>query len=133
VTNIKQAKEQHWKGSLEEIMGMELWVAHRYVLKPSGSWGQGEDPHATRSSKSGGATRSILSNHTHLTLCNCKLPILNPGPSSNLAHPQPGQHLGPNSFASGSCTLPLVAGHLTRQHMPTSDQQAETCCTNPGA
>jgi len=41
---IKRAKESHWRSFLEELTGMELWTAHRYVTNPVGDGGKARIP-----------------------------------------------------------------------------------------
>ena len=58
---IKRAKEQHWKDSLEEIEGKELWMAHKYVTSPVGDGGKARIP-TLQVTGENGMTRNMVSN-----------------------------------------------------------------------
>jgi len=68
--NIKWAKEQHWKGFLEEITGMELWESHHYVSNPVGDGGKVRIP-TLQVIESSRVTRSISSNKEKGAILSC--------------------------------------------------------------
>jgi len=68
------AKNQHWKDFLEEITGMELWVAHWYVTSPAGDGSKARIP-TLQVAEEHGSTRDIASNEEKGTvLCRMFLP-----------------------------------------------------------
>ena len=58
---IKWAKESHWRSFLEELTGMELWMAHRYITNLVGDRGKARIP-TLQVAGTNGSICSVVSN-----------------------------------------------------------------------
>src|SRR6266481_5199377 len=58
---IKWAKEQHWRNFLEGIVGKELWMAHKYISRPTGDGGKSRIP-TLKVDNGNGTSRDVSTN-----------------------------------------------------------------------
>src|SRR6266481_2755241 len=67
---IKWAKESHWRSFLEELTGMELWTAHRYVTNLVGDGGKARIP-TLQVAGTNSLIRSVVSNEEKSEALSC--------------------------------------------------------------